>query len=186
MDIVCHPFYSCIWPFQVCSTLPGWHSWRVNISFFFTSTTISNPQDMNYCSATFAVVVSIMIHPPLLARIVFISVLVPLSTLATVLPISRMRQPFLRFITSSTGAFGAILCMALLSRENKFIAWMEVWERLYYSDGENWGTSGEKGLTAAWSFLLIAGIAMDWILCWRYGENPDEACSSITSAAAYS
>lgn len=114
-----------------------------------------------------------MLHPSLLARIIVIAIFVPIVTILALLPISRCQHSSLRFALSSTGAFGVILSISLLAHID---SWANVWERLWISVGptDQWGSSQEKGLSAAYCFLLVGGIGCDWILKRQFGENPDQ------------
>lgn len=55
-------------------------------------------------------------------------------------------------------------------------SWANVWERFWVPDGPagQWGSSSEKGLSAAYCFLLAGGMGCDWMLRYRFGENPDQ------------
>lgn len=119
----------------------------------------------------------VIVHPTLLTRIVFISILAPLLTLFTLLPIERTRHVALRVAAASTGAFGIITAIAILG---KVPAWADAWERLWIKDGIEWGTTKEKGLSAAFCLLFSLGVACDWFLRRRFGENPDQASISET------
>jgi hypothetical protein len=112
-----------------------------------------------------------MLHPSLSSRVILTAVVVPILTIMTVLPLARTQHSAMRLSTCSTGAFGIVVSIALLSRVP---SWSNVWERLWVPSSVEWGTSKEKGLTAAWSFLLAAGIACDWFLRRKFGENLDE------------
>lgn len=84
---------------------------------------------------------------------------------------SRFLHRALRITTTSAAAFSLILSIALLAH---IPAWANVWERLWLSNGESWGTGQEKGLNAAFCIFMIAGIATDWLLKRWLGECPDE------------
>ena len=53
-------------------------------------------------------------------------------------------------------------------------AWANVWERFWVMNGDDWGTSKEKGLSATYCLLLATGLVSDWFLHIKFGENPDE------------
>lgn len=91
---------------------------------------------------------------------------------------SWLLQPTLRFCTSSNGAFGIVLSIALLSNP-KIEAWANVWERFWLPNGIDWGTGKEKGLSAAFCILLALGVVVDWALRRWLGECPDEVKSMI-------
>jgi hypothetical protein len=73
------------------------------------------------------------------------------------------------------GAFGLVLSIALLSKP-PVSGWANVWERLWVKNGDpnDWGTSKEKGLSAAWAVFWVVGIVVDWALRRWVGECPDE------------
>lgn len=58
-------------------------------------------------------------------------------------------------------------------------SWADIWERLWISDGENWGTSAEHGLTAAFWLFTAIGCAADFLLSRTFGGNPDEVRGAI-------
>lgn len=94
-----------------------------------------------------------------------------IGIILSLLPFAGIRDIALRFANASTGSFGLVLSIAILVRNT---AWGNVWERLWVSDGDGWGTSREKGLSAAYCLLFCAGTACDWLLHIKLGENPDE------------
>jgi len=67
-----------------------------------------------------------------------------------------------------------ILSISLLTHIE---GWADVWERFYVRDGE-WGSSSEKGLSAAYCFFLAGGMGCDWMLRYKFGENPDQKWDS--------
>jgi hypothetical protein len=118
-----------------------------------------------------ALAISVIIHPPLMVRVVLVSVFTPLLAILTVLPISATRHVCLRVASASTGCFGLTLSVALLSHQQP---WADVYARLWTADGEGWGTAAEKGLSAGYCLLLGLGCACDWLLHRHFGENPDQ------------
>ncbi|KAJ7472228.1 hypothetical protein B0H11DRAFT_2282799 [Mycena galericulata] len=135
--------------------------------------------------ALFAIAVSVMIHPSLLARIILTAVIAPTVTLFVLLPIPNLQHSAVRFATASTGAFGVIVSIALLA---KIPAWANVWERLWVAEDltGTWGTTQEKGLSAGFCLFLGAGIACDWFLRRKFGECPDEKWDSYLANYAAS
>jgi len=121
--------------------------------------------------STFGVACAVMIHPSLRARVVLVSIFTPIGLILCLLPIAKYQHAFLRFATSSAGAFGVVLSIATLAN---IPVWREVWDRLWTDDGSGWGSSVEKGLSTVYCVLLICGAAVDWFLHRRLGENPDE------------
>ncbi|KAI5891747.1 uncharacterized protein SCHCODRAFT_01038712 [Schizophyllum commune H4-8] len=107
--------------------------------------------------ATFALGISVIIHPNLLTRVVLTAILVPLSTILTLLPFERSQRPAMRFATASTGAFGVVMSIAILAG---IPAWANVWQRLAEHDNIDWGTSKEQGLSAAFGILLCLGMGL--------------------------
>lgn len=124
---------------------------------------------------SFALILAVVLHPPLLVRLIFIAILTPLSIVATLLPVTRTQHIAVRFAAASSGAFGTVVSIALLAH---IPAWADVWERLWMqiSLKNDWGTIPERGLSAAACILLVGGIASDWALKRKFGENPDQVC----------
>lgn len=134
-----------------------------------------------------------MLHPSLTGRRILLVVLTILVSIPTVficiisphIPVTQnnacltflpyLVHPILRFCTASTGSFGLVVSIALLLKPPAK-SWANVFERLWVSDGVGWGTSQEKGLTAAWAFFTFVGIVEDWALRRWFGEDPDEVC----------
>ncbi|KAJ7578107.1 hypothetical protein C8J56DRAFT_969013 [Mycena floridula] len=129
----------------------------------------------------FALGLSVMIHPSLLTRLVFTVIIAPVLTVLTLLPLQRFQHAALRFATASTGAFGAVVSIALISGNP---AWADVWERYWVKDGGSWGSRKEQGLTAAFALLLAFGIVADWLLRRKFGECPDEKWDSYLASYA--
>lgn len=123
------------------------------------------------CSCALALAVSVIVHPPLLARIILAAVFTPLGTILCLLPFPRYARPALTVASVCIGAFGIVMTIALFAHNN---SWSNVWDRFWVSDGVGWGSSKEKGLSAAFCFLLCAGLLGDWYLHTKIGENPDE------------
>ncbi|EKM51474.1 uncharacterized protein PHACADRAFT_261616 [Phanerochaete carnosa HHB-10118-sp] len=121
--------------------------------------------------ATLAIALIVISHPSLITRIAITIAFTVIGTVLSLLPFASTRDIALRFANASTGSFGLVLSIAILVRNT---AWGNVWERLWVSDGDGWGTSQEKGLSAAYSLLFCAGAACDWLLHVKLGENPDE------------
>jgi hypothetical protein len=113
-------------------------------------------------------------HPSLLTRIILTAIILPTLTILTILPLHRFQHAFLRFSLSAVGAFGIVLSISLLAHVE---GWADVWERFYVRDGE-WGSSSEKGLSAAYCFFLAGGMGCDWVLRYKFGENPDQKWDS--------
>ena len=88
----------------------------------------------------------VITHPSLLTRIVLVAVLTPLGTIASLLPFPRYARSALSVASASLGAFGMAETIALFTHND---SWANVWDRLWVHDGEGWGTSKEKGLSAA-------------------------------------
>ncbi|KAF9468531.1 hypothetical protein BDZ94DRAFT_1183248 [Collybia nuda] len=125
--------------------------------------------------ALLALGICVIIHPSLLPRqvliVLFAIVLLAMVLLFSVPRLARLLHPTLRAATSSSGAFGLVLSIALLAH---IPAWGDVWERLWLHDGESWGSPQEKGLSAAFCIFLSTGAAVDWLLNRWLGECPDE------------
>ena len=152
---------------------------------------LQNPNQLTHLlltSALTAIAICVITHPSLPTRIVLIAIFIPLFTvlcLATfIIPrlSARSLHPLLRFCTASTGAFGAVLAIALLLTPKPGAAsWANVWQRLWVQNGSTWGTEGEKGLSAAYALFLVAGIVADWALNRWIGECPEEVGTFIYS-----
>ncbi|KIM42953.1 hypothetical protein M413DRAFT_443775 [Hebeloma cylindrosporum] len=125
-----------------------------------------------------ALALCIITHPALQSRIILTAIFLPLFTLlvlmAGVIPriTYTLLHPMLRICTASTGSFGVIVAISLLVKPQER-GWANAWERLWISDGE-WGSSKERGLSAAWAVFFIAGMVTDWALRRWIGECPDE------------
>ncbi|TFK48645.1 hypothetical protein OE88DRAFT_1810084 [Heliocybe sulcata] len=124
---------------------------------------------------TLALSFSVIVHPSLLTRIVLPCIFIPLITVPILLPFPRVQHSSLRIACSSTGAFGLVVSIALLTG---VAPWANVWERLWVSDGAGWGVGKEKGLSAGYCLFLTTGVAMDWLLKRQFGENPDQKWDS--------
>ncbi|KZT64269.1 hypothetical protein DAEQUDRAFT_732827 [Daedalea quercina L-15889] len=125
--------------------------------------------------STFGVACSVMIHPSLVARIVLVSIFTTIGLILCLLPLAKYQHAFLRVATSSAGAFGVVLSIATLA---DIPVWREVWERLWISDADGWGSSIEKGLSTVYCVFLLGGCACDWFLHRKLGENPAEKWDS--------
>ena len=123
------------------------------------------------CSTSLALALSIALHPSLLTRRILFALLLPVFFVLTILPFDRTRHASLRLAASASGAFGIIMSIALLAQVP---AWGNTWERLWISDGNNWGTSAEHGLSAGFWLILTLGCLADWTLRRIYGANPDQ------------
>ncbi|KAI0088722.1 hypothetical protein BDY19DRAFT_1048650 [Irpex rosettiformis] len=129
-----------------------------------------------YC--TLALSITIITHPPLLSRIILSAIFVTIGTILILLPFPHCSRITLRIASSSLGAFGVVLSIALFC---KSLAWGDVWDRFYLHDGLTWGSSTERGLSAVWCLLFLGGTACDWYLHRRIGENPDEKWDTYLS-----
>ncbi|KAJ2926605.1 hypothetical protein H1R20_g10488, partial [Candolleomyces eurysporus] len=134
---------------------------------------------------------ALILHPSLLPRQILLAVfallllvLILVSSLIPHLSIILLR-PVLRTASSALGAFGLVLCIALLSKP-PVSGWANVWERLWVKNGDpqDWGTGKEKGLSAAWAVFWVVGIVVDWALRRWVGECPDEKWDSYLSKYA--
>ncbi|KAI0671029.1 hypothetical protein C8Q78DRAFT_974183 [Trametes maxima] len=131
--------------------------------------------------STLALALVVIVHPSLLTRHVLIAVFTPLGLIMCLLPIARTQHVFVRVGLASAGSFGTILSIALLAH---LPAWSDVWDRLWIHDGSGWGTAKEKGLSAAFCLFLLVGIASDWFLKLKLGENPDQKWDSYLAEYA--
>ncbi|THH14543.1 hypothetical protein EW146_g5790 [Bondarzewia mesenterica] len=125
--------------------------------------------------SSLALALSVTLHPSLLIRRIFICLLTPMLTIITVLPFDRTQHASLRMAACSSGAFGLTISTALLA---KVPAWGNVWERLWISDGSDWSTAAEHGLSAEFWLIFILGCMTDWALQRVYGGNPDQKWDS--------
>ncbi|KAJ8080217.1 hypothetical protein PM082_017047 [Marasmius tenuissimus] len=131
---------------------------------------------------TFSLALSVITHPTLLTRLVFLAITTPILTLFTLLPLVRFQHGALRFALSSTGAFGLVTSIALLGGEEGDVQAGVWWCRLFVRDGEGWGTGKEKGLCVGYCMFLITGTVVDWALRRRFGECPDEKWDSYLAS----
>ncbi|KAH9912699.1 uncharacterized protein BXZ73DRAFT_56051 [Epithele typhae] len=125
--------------------------------------------------STLALGLSVMLHPSLLTRLILVAIFSPIGLLLCLLPIVATQHTSVRIGMSAAGAFGTVQSIALLAH---IPAWTEVWDRLWVSNGSNWGTAQEKGLTATFCLFLLLGTACDWFLRSKFGENPDQKWDS--------
>ncbi|KAG7445605.1 uncharacterized protein BT62DRAFT_166250 [Guyanagaster necrorhizus] len=125
--------------------------------------------------ALFVLALSVIIHPSLLTRIVFLSICPPIVTLFTLLPLVKFQHASLRFATASMGSFGVIVAIAALAH---IPAWANVWDRLWLTASIEWETSEERGLSAGFCLFLCTGMLSDWFMKRTFGECPDEKWDS--------
>ncbi|KAF5376805.1 hypothetical protein D9757_008905 [Collybiopsis confluens] len=133
---------------------------------------------------TFALGVSIIIHPNLRTRVVLVSVIVTLLSVAvgccSFIPALRsFKHPLIRFSTSAVGAFGVTMSISLLSSTAS--SWSSPYSHLYLDTSPvtapsslEWGTPAEKGFSVLFCVLLLLGTTCDWALWKKFGECPDE------------
>ena len=124
-------------------------------------------------SSTLAVFIFVVTHPTMLARVILLGVLTSVLVILALIPIPVVRHGAVRMGGASLGAFGVVLGSSVLA---KATSWENVWERLWVSSSTDWGTSQEKGLSAAYAVLVCVGVVTDWALKRKLGENPDEVC----------
>lgn len=126
-----------------------------------------------------ALAFSIILHPSLLPRLILLGVFSILLTSLLVISFfiprlsATLLHPVLRVCTAGVGSFGLVLAIALLSNP-RIDNWANAVERLWTPNGEDWGTSKEKALSAAWGILWGVGMVSDWALRRYFGECPDE------------
>ncbi|KAF7422881.1 hypothetical protein PC9H_011045 [Pleurotus ostreatus] len=118
---------------------------------------------------------SIIIHPNLVTRQIFVGILTPFMLISSLLPLPRHRRITLRFCAATAGSFGLTLSTALLAH---IPAWANCWERLWVHADIEWGTSHEKGLSAMFCLCIVIGVVVDWFLRRKFGECPDEKWDS--------
>ncbi|KAF9523919.1 hypothetical protein CPB83DRAFT_820899 [Crepidotus variabilis] len=166
------------------------------LAIWLLSTIFTTPLAGRYRHITYAIIpltgsallslsLCLIIHPSLTSRTILTTVFIILFTLTSLLLtfIPRMNaaffHAFFRICTSSTGAFGLTLSIALLLNPHE-ASWSNIWERLFVSDGDPsiWASARERGLSAAWGIFFISGIAADWALHRWAGECPDEKWDS--------
>jgi hypothetical protein len=123
---------------------------------------------------TLALSVSIMTHPPLIARYILLVLLEAAFLVFFIMP--KTRHIALRVALASTGAFAVVQSISILC---SFDGWSVPFERLYVSDGINWGTTQEHGMTALVAVLFAIGCGSDWLCKGRFGEDPDQRWDSL-------
>ncbi|EJD50551.1 hypothetical protein AURDEDRAFT_84291 [Auricularia subglabra TFB-10046 SS5] len=121
--------------------------------------------------AAFSMGLTVLIHPPLLPRKVFLAVFCPILTLATLIPSPHIHLPAVRFAAACLGAFGIAVGGAVLGGIG---GWANIWSRLWLHQSIQWGSSAEHGLTAMFWILVALGTASNWFLRRQFGENPDQ------------
>ncbi|KZW01589.1 hypothetical protein EXIGLDRAFT_760792 [Exidia glandulosa HHB12029] len=121
--------------------------------------------------ATFSQGLTVLIHPPLLPRRVFLAVFIPILTLATLIPSPHIRLPALRFAVACSGAYGITTGGAIVGGIG---SWANNWDRLWLEQSLEWGGAAEKGLSAMFWVLIALGCASNWLLRRQLGENPDQ------------
>lgn len=128
----------------------------------------------------FAMTLSVMLHPSLITRQIFVALFASLATIMSLLPIPRTQHGALRFASASAGSFGVVVSITLLAHKS---SWQNVWERLWLpaSVDNDWGTGVEHGFTVLACLLLILGIVCDWLLHTKVGENPEEVRPTFLS-----
>lgn len=121
----------------------------------------------------FALIMSVILHPSLLTRIVFVAILATVIPITTLLPFVRTQHAALRTASASAGAFAIVVAISLLSHKS---SWQNVWERLWLKQSAraDWGTGVERGFSAMVSVLFALGIFTDWASRKYIGENPDQ------------
>ncbi|KAG8707032.1 hypothetical protein FRC08_000737, partial [Ceratobasidium sp. 394] len=129
---------------------------------------------------------SISLHPSLLARYILTIICTILLTIGVLLPYPVIRHTALRIGISAAGAVGVINTCAILGSPSdaKLASWASTWLHLVLPHDSDtaelqWGSGTAKGLTAAAWFLWMIGAACDWWLKRRVGENPDEAWDNV-------
>ncbi|KIJ54753.1 hypothetical protein M422DRAFT_24657 [Sphaerobolus stellatus SS14] len=132
---------------------------------------------------SFALAISVILHPALETRLVFVAILTPIAAIATLLPLVRTQHCALRAASAATGSFGMILSISLLSHDS---SWQNVWERLWlpHSIRGDWGTGIERGFSAVVSVTFALGIFTDWAARRFIGENPDQKWDSYLARYA--
>lgn len=121
--------------------------------------------------AAFSLFITVVCHPAKLARVILLTVCSAVSAILCLLPIPHIRYIALRSGGAWLGAMGVIVSISVLSRVSD---WADAWARLWVNWDSHWGTSQEKGLSAAFAILAALGIATDWLLKRQFGECPDE------------
>jgi len=161
-------------PLSACHFPVPWRFRRVGLSLCYRT-----KSDFHFLISTLmALALCIITHPALQSRIILSAIFLPLFTvlvlIAGIIPriTYTVMHPILRICTASTGSFGVIGAISLLLKPQEH-GWANAWERLWISDGE-WGSSKERGLSAAWAVFFVAGMATDWALHRWIGECPDE------------
>jgi hypothetical protein len=130
-----------------------------------------------------ALALSITIHPNLLTRRIFLALLILVFFILTLTPFARTQRKSIRLATSASGTFGLIMSISLLAHVQP---WSNVWERLWITDGNGWGSGPERALCAGYWLILIAGCSADWALKKYCGGNPDEEWDTYVTEYATS
>jgi len=113
----------------------------------------------------------VIFTPALLARTILTVVFALVLPICCLIPVPTLQHGALRFSSALIGSFGVIVAGALLGN---VLSWADIWTRLWVEKSEQWGNGQEKGLSAAMSLLCVFGVACDWFLKRKFGENPDQ------------
>jgi hypothetical protein len=125
-------------------------------------------------SASATLFLVVLFHPTLKYRLALLAVFVLIALLGTYLPIhSRFRSKkwTVRVCASWCGALGLVVSIGVFSGVQ---GWESVWLRFIVEEDSEWAGSREVGLNAAFLIFAIVGIACDWALQKRFGEDPSQ------------
>ncbi|KAG8869038.1 hypothetical protein FRB98_002890 [Tulasnella sp. 332] len=114
----------------------------------------------------------IFIPENLLPRFIIAVIIILVFLVCTLFPHPSIRNWSLRICASASGSVGVVIAIALFTRAP---SWSSPW--LLFAVPPIVGTrnSQEKGLSAGMFLIMGCGIAVDWILKIKLGEDPDKA-----------
>ncbi|KAG8993232.1 hypothetical protein FRB93_002069 [Tulasnella sp. JGI-2019a] len=137
--------------------------WRIAASVFYA---------LIGGSGITALLTIIFIPKSLLPRLIIALVLITAFLVCTMLPHPSIRHWSLRICASASGAVGVVISIALFTHAP---SWSSPW--LLFAIAPVMGTRDpqEKGLSAGMFLIMGLGIAVDWVLKIKLGEDPDKA-----------
>jgi hypothetical protein len=127
----------------------------------------------NVCRGATALILSVIVHPSLLTRLVLLLLFAIIFLLGTFLPIcsGRLQPWFVRMSAALAGSTTLIISIALLQRID---GWAHALLRFVILNENSWGGSKEEGLSAAVVLFSLIGVASNWFLSRKFGRNPSE------------
>ena len=125
------------------------------------------------CRGAAALLLSVIVHPSLITRLVLLLLFAIIFLLGIFLPIrnGRLQAWFVRISAAFAGSTTLIIAIALLQRID---GWAHALLRFVILSENSWGGSKERGLSAAVVLFSVIGVASNWFLSRKFGRNPSE------------